>query len=144
MKALRMIWGLIKVVGPEGLARRAYAGKLDQVDGRVIDAKAKAVSDLVAQIRDPNQMPTLDDSRKQLDALAAKFDQPCPEGVVVREITLPGLTGPRAARVYVPEGGDPMARSGRFFTCMAAAGFRDRWTVTIRSAGSWRRNPGCG
>ncbi|MEC9102838.1 MAG: hypothetical protein VX878_03415, partial [Pseudomonadota bacterium] len=65
-----MIWGLLKVVGPEGLARRAYAGKLDQVEGRVIDAKAKAVSDLVAQIRDPNQMPTLEDSRKQLDALA--------------------------------------------------------------------------
>jgi acetyl esterase len=79
------------------------------VDGRTIDPKAKAAGDLVNQLRDVNEMPPLEESRKQLDTLAIKFDQPCPEDVITRDITLPGLTGERAARVYVPAGGDVMA-----------------------------------
>lgn len=122
MKAFRMIWGLVKALGPESLAARAYAGRLDQVDGRVIDPKAKAVGDLVNLIRDIDVMPTLEDSRKQLDTLAQKFDQPCPAGVVVRDVTLPGLTGDRAARVYVPAGGDPLA---------------PQWTLYYLHGGGW-------
>lgn len=109
MGKLSLIWGLAKVLAPEALAKAVYAGKLDVVDGRVIDPKAKATSDLVRQVRDVDVMPSLEESRRQLDTMAAKFDRPCPDDVITRDITLPGLTGDRAARVYVPAGGDALA-----------------------------------
>lgn len=122
MSKLGAIWGLIRVLGPQSLARWSYRGRLDVVDGRVIDPRAKATSDLVSAIRDINVMPSLADSRAQLDMLATKFDDPCPADVVTRDITLPGLTGPRAARVYVPAGGDPMAA---------------QWTLLYLHGGGW-------
>lgn len=109
MGKLAIIWGLIRAVGPEALARHSYKGRLDRVDGRTIDPKAKAVGDLVNMLRDINQMPPLEESRRQLDTLAAKFDQPCPADVVTKDVTLPGLTGPRDARIFVPAGADPAA-----------------------------------
>jgi len=109
MGKLSLIWGLAKVLGPEALAKAVYSGKLDVVDGRVIDPKAKAAGDLVMQLRDIDEMPALEESRRQLDTMAVKFDLPCPDDVVTRDITLPGLTGERAARVYVPAGGDVLA-----------------------------------
>lgn len=122
MKALRLFWGLVKALGPAAIAQRAYAGRLDTLDGRVIDPKAKAVSDLVGLIRGLSEMPSLEDSRRQLDTMAVKFDQPCPKGVIVRDVTLPGLTGNRAARVYVPAGADPMAA---------------QWTLLYLHGGGW-------
>ena len=109
MGKLALVWGLLRVLGPEALARMSYSGRLDTVDGRTIDPKAKAAGDLVNMLRDINEMPPLEDSRKQLDTLATKFDQPCPADVVTRDVQLPGLTGDRTARVYVPASGDPLA-----------------------------------
>ncbi|WP_375186123.1 alpha/beta hydrolase [Pseudooceanicola sp.] len=109
MGKLALIGGLLRVLGPTWIARATYRGKLDVVDGRAIDPKAKAAGDLVNMLRDINVMPPLEESRAQLDMMATKFDQPCPADVITRDITLPGLTGGRAARLYVPAGGDPMA-----------------------------------
>ena len=109
MGKLSLIWGLARVLGPDALARMSYRGRLDTVDGRTIDPKAKAAGDLINMLRDINEMPPLEESRRQLDTLATKFDRPCPADIVTRDITLPGLTGARAARVYVPSGGDPLA-----------------------------------
>ncbi len=109
MNKLKLIWGLIKVFSPEPIAAAIYAGRSTKIDKRVIDPKAQAASDLVNLIRDANEMPSVAESRKQLDTLATKFDQPCPGDVQTRDITLPGLTGARAARVYAPAGTDLMA-----------------------------------
>lgn len=106
MGKLALIGGLLRVLGPEWIARRAYRGRLDTVDGRTIDPKAKAAGDLVNMLRDINVMPPLEESRAQLDTLATKFDLPCPADVITRDITLPGLTGERAARLYGPADSD--------------------------------------
>lgn len=107
MRILSLVWGLLKILAPEALVALIYAGRRTNIAGRVIDPKAQAASDLVATIRGTADIPPVEDSRKQLDQLATKFDRPCPDDVITRDITLPGLTGPRAARIYVPAGGDP-------------------------------------
>lgn len=109
MSKLKLAWGLLKVLAPEPLVAAIYAGRRRVVDGRTIDPKAQAAGDLVDLLRDAAAMPTVEESRAQLDAMAAKFDQPCPDDVQTVDITLPGLTGPRPARVYAPAGADPMA-----------------------------------
>ncbi|MGH1369808.1 MAG: alpha/beta hydrolase fold domain-containing protein [Maritimibacter sp.] len=109
MGKLGLIWGLIKVVAPVPVAKLAYAGRRRIVAGRLMDAKAQAVSDLVAKIRGVDVMPTLSQSRAQLDAMAAKFDLPCPASVTRKDVTLEGAFGPRPARLYVPNGKDPEA-----------------------------------
>lgn len=109
MGKLKLIWGLIKVLSPESLVARLYGENRTRVDGRTIDPKAQAASELVRLIRDPNVIPSVEESRKQLDTLATRFDQPCPADVQTCDITLPGLTGDRAARLYAPAGADLMA-----------------------------------
>ncbi len=108
MAKLKTLWGLIKVMSPPPIAR-ALVGHRPVVDGRRIDAEAQAASELVTLLRDPEVMPTVAESRRQLSLMAAKFDQPCPKDVVTRDITLDGLSGPRAARIYVPAETDPNA-----------------------------------
>ncbi|MCA0870775.1 alpha/beta hydrolase [Seohaeicola saemankumensis] len=115
MSKLKLVWGLLKVLSPEPLVAALYAGRRTVVDGRPIDPKAQAAGDLVNLIRDPDVMPTVEESRAQLDTLATKFDRPCPPDVQIRDISLPGLTGPRAARVYAPAGADPMAAQPTLF-----------------------------
>ncbi|MTJ05342.1 MAG: alpha/beta hydrolase [Sediminimonas qiaohouensis] len=106
---LKLLWALGKVFLPEGIVRAIYGGRLPVVDGRRIDPKAQAVTDLVAQLRDPNAPPTLEQSRAQIAQMAAKFERPCPAQVQKTEITLSGADGLRPARVYSPQGADPMA-----------------------------------
>lgn len=109
MSKVKLLWGLAKVLMPDGLARMLYAGRLPVVDGRRIDAKARAASELVALIRGTSAMPTLQDSRAQLEAMVAKFDKPRPSSVVMKQVEISGAFGPRSARIYVPEGTDPIA-----------------------------------
>ena len=103
---LTVALALLRVLLPEPVQRLLYAGRLPEVEGRRIDASARAVSDLVAAVRDPNTMPTLEQSRAQIAAMAAKFDQPCPASVEKTDIHLPGAEGDRPARVYTPRGQD--------------------------------------
>lgn len=110
MSKLKLIWGLLKVVGPSALADFAYRGaRRTVVDGRKITARAQAASELVQLIRGDGPMPSVEESRKQLDALATKFDLPCPADVAVKDVTLEGAFGARRARIYAPEGQDPEA-----------------------------------
>lgn len=109
MRKMKLIWALIKVLSPEPIVACLYAGRRTEIEGRIIDPKAQAAGDLVNAIRDPNVMPSIAESRKQLDVLATKFDLPCPGDVQTEDIELPGLTGLRAARLYTPAGGDPKA-----------------------------------
>jgi len=85
---------------PEGFARLYYTGRRKAVDGRRIDAKAQAVGELLKLVRDTGEEPNLEESRAGLRALAAKFDEPCPDEVYKTDITLPGAAGPRPARMY--------------------------------------------
>ncbi len=109
MQKLKLIWGLLKVFLPEPLVRFIYAGRLTTIAGRQIDPKAQAATDLVTLLRDPDQPPTLEQSRAQIATLASKFERPCPPSVNKTDITLPGAAGERAARIYTPAGRDPNA-----------------------------------
>lgn len=116
MSKLKLIWGLFKVVGPNALAEYSYRGaRRSVVDGRRITARAQAASELVQLIRGDGPMPSVEESRKQLDALATKFDIPCPADVVTKDITLEGAFGARRARVYVPAGQAPEAAAPTLF-----------------------------
>lgn len=104
MNKLKTIYALLRVLLPEGGARLFYGGRLGRVQDRQADPKAQAVRDLVALLRDPDALPTVADSRAQLAMFVEKFDRPGPASVRREEMTLPGATGRRAARVYLPEG----------------------------------------
>lgn len=104
MKLFRIMWGLVKIGLPEPLVGAIYRGRLAEVDGRAIDPKAQALSDLVALVRDPAVQMTVEQSRKQLAGFVARFDLPGPD-VRRTDIKLPGAEGPRAARLYQPESG---------------------------------------
>ena len=109
MSKLKLVWGLLKVISPEFVVAALYSGRRTIVGGRRIDPKAQAAGDLVDLIRDPGVTPTVEESRAQLDKLATKFDEACPSDIKIVDIALPGLTGPRAARVYAPAHADPFA-----------------------------------
>lgn len=95
-----IILSFLRALAPEFLQRLLYLGRLPVVDGRKIDASAQAVSDLVSLIRGDSAPPSIEESRRQLAAMADKFDDPCPASVTKRDITLPGADGPRPARTY--------------------------------------------
>lgn len=107
MKKLRILLGLITLMMPERVVALVYAGRREIVDGRTIDPKAQAAGDLVALIRDANVQPSVEDSRRQISTMAAKFDAPCPRDIVKSDVTLPGAEGDLPARVYVPAGALP-------------------------------------
>ncbi|MDU8929249.1 alpha/beta hydrolase [Alisedimentitalea sp. MJ-SS2] len=109
MHKLKIIWALIRVFLPEPLVRLLYLGRLPSVAGRRIDPKAQAATDLVDLLRDPENPPTLEESRAQLAAMAAKFERPCPPSVTKTNITLPGATSERPARIYTRSDRDPFA-----------------------------------
>lgn len=104
MQKLRLALALARVLMPDGIKRALYSGRLPQVDGRRIDASAQAVCDLVQLVRAPGAMPSLQESRAQIEMMAAKFDRPTPATVRKEDITLPGAAGPQPARVYTPAG----------------------------------------
>ena len=88
---------------PEPLAGRIYGRALRVVDGRRIDPRAQILGEIAAALRGPG-LPSVAESRAQMARLAARLDEPCPPGVRREDIALPGAEGPRAARVYRPEG----------------------------------------
>lgn len=100
MSKIKLIWRLLVAISPPALARAVYGGRLRVVDGRQADPKAQAVGDLANLIRKPDEIPTLEESRAGLRAMAAKFDLPCPPGVNKRDIEVPGAAGGRHARLY--------------------------------------------
>ncbi|WP_204112782.1 alpha/beta hydrolase [Shimia biformata] len=107
MKKLLILLGLIRLMLPESLVALIYLGRRDVVDGRVIDPKAQAAGDLVSLIRDANAPPSVEESRRQISTMAAKFDAPCPRDVIKIDTTMPGAEGDLPARVYVPAGQTP-------------------------------------
>ncbi|MCL6282432.1 alpha/beta hydrolase [Ruegeria sp. 2012CJ41-6] len=115
MRKVRILFGFIKLLMPEPLVALIYTGRRATVAGRVIDAKAQAVGDLVALLRDPDELPPVEESRRQLAAMAEKLGKPCPVGVATSDILLPGAAGDRPARVYVPAGGDVNASQPTLF-----------------------------
>ena len=107
MSKLKLLWALGQVFLPEGIVGAIRGGRLPVVDGRRIDPKAQAVTELVALLRAPDAPPSLEQSRVQIAQMAAKFERPCPSEVRKADIALPGADGLRPARVYVPRGTDP-------------------------------------
>lgn len=104
MGKLKVIWGFLKLLMPEWATALVYSGRRTEVAGRRIDAKAQAAGDLVSLLRDPNLMPSVEESRQQLETMAAKFDRACPKTVTTMDLELPGVEGTRPARVYLPDG----------------------------------------
>jgi acetyl esterase len=100
MRKLKVLWGLAMVKSPEVVADLLLTGRRRLVDGRRIDSKAQAVGALLDLVRETEQMPTLEESRRGLRVLAERFDEPCPAMVRKSDIMLPGADGPRPARLY--------------------------------------------
>jgi len=100
MRKLKLILGLLLVKSPEWLAGLILSGRRSRVDGRLIDAKAQAVGELLNLVRETGGPPTLEESRAGLAALADKFDQPGPRMLRKSDILMPGANGPRPARLY--------------------------------------------
>ncbi len=108
MRKLRILLGFLIIQLPEPFVRLLYLGRRTVVAGRTIDPKAQAFGELVALIRDINDMPTVEESRAQLLTMAQKLERPGPESVAARDVMLPGAAGERRARVYTPRDIDPM------------------------------------
>lgn len=109
MGKLKIVAGALKLRSPLWLLRLLYAGRLNVVDGRKADPQAQALGELVDMLRGDGPMPDVSESRRQLDALAVKMDEPAPDNVVVQNIMLPGAEGERPARVYQPDTGGDLA-----------------------------------
>ena len=101
---LKFVFALIRVFLPEWLVRMLYLRRLPQVSGRQIDPKAQAVGDLVALARQAAGEQSVAESRKQLEKFVTLFDGLRPKRVTIRDFTLPGAEGDRAARLYLPSG----------------------------------------
>ena len=101
MSRLAVISTLLALSLPESLLRVAMAGRLRNVDGRTIDPKAQILGNLANRIRG-DTLPTVEESRAQLDAMTAKLDRPRPDSVSIRDITLPGGAAACPARLYAP------------------------------------------
>ncbi len=122
MRKRRLIMGLLLVRSPAWLAGLVLAGRRRRVSGRVIDAKAQAVGELLDLVRETGAPPSLEESRAGLAALAAKFDEPCPDMVRKSDIMLAGAAGPRPARLY---------------DAVSAADDRPRPTLLYLHGGGW-------
>lgn len=108
MSKLSILVGFLKLKLPEKVVSALSFGPMPSVRGRMIDPKAHVASQLVGMIRDINDLPTVEESRAQLLAMAKRFEVQGPETVRMQDIMLPGAAGDRRARVYAPEGTDPM------------------------------------
>ena len=100
MQKIRLILALLLVNAPEWLAALILSGRRKRVSGRLIDAKAQAVGELLNLVRETGGPPTLEESRAGLAALADKFDLPGPQMLRKSDILMPGANGPRPARLY--------------------------------------------
>lgn len=100
----RLAIAALKLKLPRWALGLVYTGRLKVVDGRKADPQAQALGELVDMLRGDGPMPEVAVSRAQLEAMAAKLDEPIPDGVQVDNITLPGADGDRPARVYTPSG----------------------------------------
>lgn len=109
MKQLRILAAVLRVLAPEGVARRLSTGAPRQVRGRIADPKAQALADLVGLLRDPDALPSVAESRAQMAGFVQKFDRPAPASVARQDMTLAGALGQRPARLYLPEGVAPDA-----------------------------------
>ena len=108
MKAIAILFGLLKLRLPEPLLRRLIGRKLKTVDRRKADPYAQVVGEIANALRGDG-LPTVEQSRTQLDSMAAKFDLPFPDGIARHDVTMPGAVSGRPARIYVEEGRDPHA-----------------------------------
>ncbi|MDQ2088578.1 alpha/beta hydrolase [Marimonas arenosa] len=109
MSRLRVVWAAAKMALPAPLQHALYAGRLHEVDGRRMDASAQIVGELATLLRGGDSLPTVEESRTQMDAMVARFDRPCPDNIARHDLTLPGAAGSRPARIYVSRGADPYA-----------------------------------
>jgi len=116
MSKMKLMGAVALARAPEAVTDVFYAGRRKTVDGRRIDSKAQALGDLLNLARDLAGEPTIEQSRKGLRGLAAKFDEPCPSNVRKRDLMLPGADGDRPARLYdAVTGKDDVARPTLLF-----------------------------
>jgi acetyl esterase len=97
---LALLRAFALVRGPDWLKRLVLGRDLPVIDGRRMDLSARAVGELAVAVRPPGAVPVLEESRRGLRLLAAKLDLPRPAAVQVRDLMLPGASGPLAVRVY--------------------------------------------
>lgn len=111
MTTARILWGAVKMKLPHALQKALYAGRLREIDGRRMDASAQIVGELATLLRGSDALPTVEESRAQMETMVARLDRPCPDSIARHDITLPGGGGEdggaRPARIYVPRGADP-------------------------------------
>jgi acetyl esterase len=101
-KRLRLAIAKMIIRMPRWLVWLRYGGKLEQVDGLTIDPKAQLVGRMINSYRVPGQLPTVAESRAQLDTLFRLFDMPAPGIAGPEDIFVPGPAGDIPCRIYRP------------------------------------------
>lgn len=109
MSKLKVICYALGLKLPRPVLGALMTGRLKMADGRRADPQAQVLGELVNTLRGDGPMPSVAESRRQLDALADKMEVPCPETVAKRDIMLPGGAEDRPARVYEPQGKSNLA-----------------------------------
>jgi len=92
--------GLAMTRLPEPIVRLIYRGREEHLGPKVLDPKAQAVGRLANMLRQPAQVPTVEESRAQTHKIAKAFDEPCPPLLRKQDTEIDGAAGPLRARIY--------------------------------------------
>ena len=84
----------------ETLAKAIFFGRRETIGSRVMDAKAQAIGGYLQKLSAGAPMPTAAQSRLQMLAGAALFDEPCPDILRKENLTITGAQGALNARLY--------------------------------------------
>lgn len=109
MSKLKVMCYALGLKLPRPLLGALMTGRLNMADGRRADPQAQVLGEMINTLRGDSPMPSVEQSRRQLDALAARLDLPCPDNVTKRDVMLPGGDGDRPARIYQPQAGENLA-----------------------------------
>jgi len=102
-RAAKLATALAAINTPRSVAALWYRNDLDQVDGLTIDPMARLVGGLINKFRVPGQLPTVDESRRQLANLSKLLDAPAPALAGTADRAVPAEPAPVPVRVYTPK-----------------------------------------
>jgi hypothetical protein len=100
MGKLAILAGVAMTRLPESVVRMIYRGREERLGKRVLDPKAQAVGRLANLLRQPGQVPSVEESRAQTHRIAKAFDEPSPPLKRKQDIEIDGAASRLKARIY--------------------------------------------
>jgi len=100
MGKLAILAGVAMTRLPESVVRMIYRGREERLGERVLDPKAQAVGRLANLLRQPGQVPNVEESRAQTHRIAKAFDEPSPPLKRKQDVEIDGAAGRLRARIY--------------------------------------------